>query len=425
MLWGGLRAFVGLRRRCEPLCADAEGTGLLGALGDVGRGIQPVSAHFGSPAQHIYVHVPFCGRRCSYCDFSIAVRKTVPWRTFNTAIMAEVAIRELALDPAALRSLYLGGGTPSKLGGEGLSELLGAFSHLLGVDELSTLREDLEVTIEVNPEDVSPRSVDQWVRAGVNRASLGVQSFDPAVLKWMHREHGAEDSLRAAKCLREGGIENLSVDLIFALPSLLKRDWTRDLDLALGLEPAHLSLYGLTVEPRTPLGRWSARGEVNEATEERFELEFLEADRRLVAAGFEHYEVSNYGLAGRRSVHNSCYWSGAPYLGLGPAAHGFDGSTRRWNISAYAAWSGAVSAGRDPLEGSESIGEQERTAESVYLGLRTTDGLSIRQNEQERVTSWVGQGWATLHADVVRLTPIGWLRLDALAAALTLARSRS
>jgi oxygen-independent coproporphyrinogen-3 oxidase len=339
--------------------------------------------------------------------------------------MAEVATRRLVLEPSELRSLYLGGGTPSKLGGDGLAALLRAFAHAMGVDELSTKESGIEITIEVNPEDVTPDNVFRWARAGVNRASVGVQSFDPAVLQWMHREHGPEDSARAVRWLREGGIPNLSVDLIFALPSVLERDWTRDLDLALGLDPAHLSLYGLTVEPRTPLGRWSARGQVTEAPEERFEMEFLEADRRLAQAGFEHYEVSNYGLPGRRSVHNSSYWSGVPYLGLGPAAHGFDGSTRRWNISAYAAWADAVNGGADPMEGSEPIGEDEREAETVYLGLRTTNGLRIRQNEQLMVTSWEAQGWAALDGDIVRLTPLGWLRLDALAASLTSSRSRS
>ena len=387
--------------------------------------VDQVTPHVGDPTSHIYVHVPFCGRRCTYCDFAIAVRRVVPWQAFNTAIMAELAIRRLQLDPAAIKSLYLGGGTPSKLGGVGIQELLAGFAQHLSVNEFSTMAQAPEITIEVNPEDVTSESVASWLAAGVNRASLGVQSFDPGVLSWMHREHGPADSLRAARLLRSGGIENISLDLIFAVPDTLGRDWEDDLTRALELEPDHLSLYGLTVEPRTPLGRWSARGEVAEAPEERFEAEFLSAHHRLLQAGFEHYEVSNYGRPGRRARHNSSYWSGASYLGLGPSAHGFDGATRRWNRSAYAAWDEAVRAGKDPLEGSEPIGTVEREAEEIYLGLRTIDGLDIRQSESMMVSQWQSEGWAVLEKLHVRLTPLGWLRLDALAAALTSLRSRS
>jgi oxygen-independent coproporphyrinogen-3 oxidase len=203
------------------------------------------------------------------------------------------------------------------------------------------------------------------------------------------------------------------------------RDWARDLDLALELRPNHLSVYGLTVEPQTPLGRWTARGQVSEAPEERYEQEFLLAHERLSAAGFEHYEVSNYGLPGHRAIHNSSYWTGAPYLGLGPAAHGFDGERRRWNRPAYAHWLEAVRAGADPLAGEESLGEAERTAEAVYLGLRTIDGLNLRQDEWMTVTAWIDAGWATRRGDVLVLSALGWLRLDALAASLTSLRSHS
>jgi oxygen-independent coproporphyrinogen-3 oxidase len=241
--------------------------------------------------------------------------------------------------------------------------------------------------------------------------------------------------------LRGAGILELSLDLIFAVPDHLNRNWTADLEQALSLDPDHLSFYGLTVEPHTPLGRWAERGEVSEAGEERYEQEFLEAHRTLTAAGFEHYEVSNYGRPGKRARHNSAYWSGAPYLGLGPSAHGFDGRTRRWNRSVYTDWLRVVEQGEDPVAGSETLTAEQREAERVYLGLRTVDGLDIRQNEVETVTAWVREGWAqwrvapqagvgapagqgpTAHRAAaprrLALTPEGWLRLDALAAALT------
>lgn len=373
---------------------------------------------------HVYVHVPFCGRRCSYCDFSIAVRRTVPVRAFIDAIMAELVTRRVGR-AVGLRTIYLGGGTPSKLGGPGVAELVRRLREHLAPDDLSTVSTPAEVTVEANPEDVDSGVAEAWAAAGVNRVSLGGQSFDPAVLQWMHRGHGPSAVSAAVQVLRGAGISNISLDLIFALPRELRRDWRRDLEMALALEPSHLSLYGLTVEPHTPLGRWRDRGAVQEAPEEEYEEEFLLAHELLGSAGFEHYEVSNFGLPGSRSAHNSAYWTGVPYLGLGPSAHGFDGAERRWNRSALAAWEQALGAGSDPVEGRERIGPSEAAAEEVYLGLRTTNGLTVRDDERKTVTSWVEQGWGTLHGDRLVLTARGWLRLDSLAATLTSLRSPS
>jgi oxygen-independent coproporphyrinogen-3 oxidase len=382
---------------------------------------------------HIYVHVPFCGRRCSYCDFSIAVRREVPVTEYVDAIMAELVTRRITSSSAPTRSIYFGGGTPSKLGGPGIRRLLAGIAHAIGVEKLSTSVDDLEVTVEANPEDVTEAAAREWVAAGVNRVSLGVQTFDPAVLKWMHREHTADQVGESVRILRGAGIRELSLDLIFALPDVLDRSWTRDLDEALKLDPDHLSLYGLTVEPATPLGRWTARGEVQQAPEERYADEFLEAHERLEGAGFQHYEVSNYSRPGRRARHNSSYWSGVPYLGLGPSAHGFDGAERRWNASAYAEWLRRVGLGVDPVEGRELLGPAEHAAEQVYLGLRTSDGLTILQSELKTVTPWLQAGWGRIGPDPeapdsagrLTLTASGWLRLDAIAAALTSLRSPS
>jgi len=382
--------------------------------------------------EHVYIHVPFCGRRCSYCDFAIAVRKQVPSAEFVDAVLAEIVSRGLSASGGRIRSLYFGGGTPSKLDPAELARLVAGIPRALGVGELSTIEASAELTLEANPEDVSADSAKAWRAAGLNRVSLGVQSFDPEVLRWMHREHGVERVSAAVRDLRSAGFESISVDLIFAVPDSLNRDWTRDLDQAIALKPDHVSLYGLTVEPHTPLGRWRARGEVDEAPEERYEAEFLEAAARLAGEGFEQYEVSNYGRPGQRAVHNSSYWRGVPYLGLGPSAHGFDGTERRWNRSAYADWLQSVESGADPIEGREELGVAERVAEGVYLGLRTVDGLSVQQSELTTVTRWVDAGWATLSgtagtesARVLRLTPTGWLRLDSIAATLTSLRSRS
>jgi oxygen-independent coproporphyrinogen III oxidase len=369
--------------------------------------------------RHVYVHVPFCARRCSYCDFSIAVRRDVPVDEYLGALDAELSTRFGGSPREAVDSIYFGGGTPSRLGGEGLVRALTL------VERHFPRAAGAEITAEVNPEDVAAKHVDAWRAAGVNRLSLGSQSFDDRVLTWMHRTHDSHAIGDAVATARSAGIDNLSLDLIFALPDALERDFERDVARLLALEPDHVSLYGLTVEPATPLGRWVERGTAVEQPEEGYEHEFLTAHRMLTAAGFEHYEVSNYARPGRRARHNSAYWTGAPYVGLGPSAHGFDSHVRRWNHRGYALWRDAALAGADPIEGCERLTDSNRVAESVYLGLRTDAGLAIADTDGGAIAPWIEAGWVTVGADRrLRCTPDGWLRLDALSAALTHHRSR-
>lgn len=365
--------------------------------------------------RHLYVHVPFCARRCSYCDFSIAVRSSVPVASYVESIALEIVRHDT--QRWDLDTIYLGGGTPSRLGA-GVADVVKI------VRDSASVAADAEITIEANPDDVAPEDVAAWSQAGVNRVSLGAQSFDPAVLEWMHRTHSVPQVPAAVETLRAAGITNISLDLIFALPDSLSRDWSADLDRTLELEPEHISLYGLTIEPHTPLGRWRARGQVVEAPEERYETEFMMAHERLGAAGFEHYEVSNFGRPGRRSRHNSSYWTGEPYAALGPSAHSFDGNVRSWNVAAYADWERRLCSGESVVAESESLSEENRLSERVYLGLRTTDGLRATDAEIAVARPWVDAGWAEILNRTIVLTATGFLRLDALAASLTLAGSR-
>ena len=368
-------------------------------------------------SRHVYVHVPFCARRCSYCDFAIAVRRTVPVDAFVHALEREIALRFPVVYQSPVDSIYLGGGTPSRLGADGVVRVLdlvrGGWPTGPGA----------EVTIEANPEDVTPDAVSQWRRAGATRVSLGVQSFNDAVLTWMHRTHDAARAAQSAHVLRNEGFD-WSLDLIFALPPEVSRSWSEDLSRAIELEPPHISCYGLTVEPHTPLLRWRERGEVHEADEERFESEFLEADRRLTAAGFEHYEVSNYARPGHRAVHNAAYWRRVPYVGLGPSAHSFDGQQRRWNVREYQAWLDRILDGADPVEGSEFLDESAREIEEAYLALRTTTGVPVTRENADSFERWGDRGWAKVVDGVGTLSPSGWLRLDSLVADLTDVRSR-
>ncbi len=368
------------------------------------------------PVRHLYIHVPFCARRCSYCDFSIAVRASTPVDEYTSALRTELGSG--VIEGSTLDTVYLGGGTPSRLGGRGVATVLSS------VRDHASIAANAEITIEANPDDVNDVAVAQWVAAGVNRVSLGSQSFDDSVLEWMHRTHDATQISHAVKTLRRGGISNLSLDLIFALPASLERSWERDLTLALDLEPQHISLYGLTVEAHTPIARWADRGAVVEGTEDAYEEEFLLASATMTAAGFEHYEVSNFARPRKASRHNSAYWTGAPYAGIGPSAHSFDGAVRRWNVSAYSAWVRCLADGKSFVAGEELLTAENRDSEEVYLGLRTRTGLRIDETELETVGRWVDAGWGELGDQHLRLSPTGWLRLDSLAADLAAKRAR-
>lgn len=343
----------------------------------------------------------------------------MPIDEYVDALRTEVELRYRDAGSWTVDTLYVGGGTPSRLGGAGVARMLEMLRARI------TLAPTAEVTLEANPEDIDRESAALWRDAGVNRLSIGSQSFDDRALAWMHRTHDALAIDRAVETARAAGIENMSLDLIFALPANSERSWAHDVTRALSLEPRHLSLYGLTIEPHTPLGRWHGRGDVVESPEDRYESEFLFAHDVLGAAGFNHYEVSNFGRSGYRSRHNSSYWSGVPYAGLGPSAHEFDGTTRRWNVRAYAEWVRRLAHGEDPIEDEEQLSDDNRTAEKTYLGLRTTDGLVLSGPELARVQSWVEAGWARLvDGGRLVLSPLGWLRLDSLAADLTHVRSR-
>jgi oxygen-independent coproporphyrinogen-3 oxidase len=376
-----------------------------------------VAVSFIVQAEHLYVHVPFCARRCVYCDFSIAVRSDVPVADFIEGVRRELSGRH-ANSEFSLATLYFGGGTPSKLGGEGMARLLEA------IGERAVMKTAAEVTIEANPEDVSNAAVRAWRKAGVNRVSLGVQSFNEGVLLWMHRTHDAEQARRSVQVLHEGGIDNVSIDLIFATPPNLDRSWERDVEEAVALRVAHVSAYGLTVEPHTPLGRRVARKDANEAPEESFEADFLAAHSILTRSGFEHYEVSNYGRSGRHSRHNWAYWQRASFGGIGPSAHEFDGAIRQWNVDPYVAWLEGVSKSGSAIAGNERIAESQSLDEMTYLGLRTQAGVRVGDDDMPVVGRWIDAGWAICDDNSnLRLTPLGWLRLDALANALTLSRS--
>jgi oxygen-independent coproporphyrinogen III oxidase len=364
---------------------------------------------------HVYFHVPFCARRCSYCDFAIAVRREVPSDAYAAALLREWQLWQH--DPVwdlsgEIQTIYFGGGTPSRISAETIARILERISSDRSVAP------GAEVTLEANPDDVTLALAAAWRQAGINRISLGVQSFDSSVLRWMHRVHSADQVPLAVDAVRCAGIQDLSIDLIFGLPAELERDWEADLAQAFHLAPHHLSLYGLTVEPHTVLGHRTGRGEVTPADDVRYAAEFLAAHQALNTRGYDHYEVSNACLPGHRARHNSAYWRRAPFIGLGPSAHSGFGNERRWNVRHWAEYERLIASGRSPMEGREELDDAAIQLEELYLGLRTKDGLSESCIPRPTLKAWEQTGWAVTTGGRTRLTAEGWLRLDALVASV-------
>ncbi|WP_405285585.1 radical SAM family heme chaperone HemW [Gaopeijia maritima] len=364
----------------------------------------------------VYLHAPFCARRCFYCDFAVDVRRSPDPGVWWTAIESELTAlrREGRVRLATpLRTVYVGGGTPSLLGPEAMAGV----RRILGDGRLSG--DALEWTAEANPESFDRAVADGWRRAGVGRISLGTQSFQEAPLRWMGRLHGADGAERAVRTVREAGFDSVSIDLIFGLPASVPRDWSADLDRVLALDVPHVSLYGLTAESGTPLGRAVRQGRTALAEETRYEEEYLEASERLRAAGYEHYEVSNFARPGHRSRHNGAYWTGVPYLGLGNGAHSYLPPERRWNVRDWSAYEEAVAAGRLPVDDRERVEGASRRLEEIWLGLRTDRGLlwSVDRPASARALgrSWMDRSLARLEGERLVLTPSGWLVLDRLA----------
>jgi oxygen-independent coproporphyrinogen-3 oxidase len=364
----------------------------------------------------LYVHVPFCARRCSYCDFAVQATREAPVFAWLDAVGTEM--RLLAEErgwngPLRLDTIYVGGGTPSLLGTGAMDALAERLAPYATWDA-----DAVEWTCEANPESFTPELAADWRRAGVNRVSLGVQTFHAPALKWMGRLHGPDGAARAMDAARGAGFDNVSVDLIFGFPKRLGRDWAADLHRALTLEPEHVSLYGLTAEAGAPLGRWVKEGREALADDDRYADEYLLAHRVLTAAGFRHYEVSNFGLAGRESRHNGIYWTGAPYAALGPGSHAFYPPLRRWNVRGWEDYRRALAAERLPVDGEETLDADGAALEAVWLGLRTDGGWPMHgagEDQAALAAEWEGRGWARVADGVLRLTAEGWLLLDRLA----------
>lgn len=324
----------------------------------------------------VYIHIPFCASRCSYCDFFSTLQMADAGVPYVDALIAEAKMRCTELRGEAVSTLYLGGGTPSQLPIPLLAKLV---DGLRGVLDLRGVE---EFTIEANPDDVTPEWCAAVTAMGVNRVSMGVQSFEDNILRNIGRRHDASQVVDAVRNLRDAGIDNISIDLIYGLPGQTVDSWTRTVEQAIALAPKHISAYGLTYEEGTRLWRQREAGEVMEVPEEQCLEMYRILVEKLTMAGFGHYEISNFALLGYYSRHNSSYWDETPYLGLGAAAHSYDGITRRSNPHDLQGYIDKISTGKPACE-VEEMTLWERYDERVMLGLRTARGVDVARLRED------------------------------------------
>jgi oxygen-independent coproporphyrinogen-3 oxidase len=328
-----------------------------------------------SPEPGLYVHVPFCSSLCPYCDFAVNLGTAARRARYVDLLLIEISLRARPESP--FDTLYFGGGTPSSLPIEGLRRILGTISAR------GWLASGCRVFLEANPEDVSDASLAGWRAAGVSTLSLGVQSLDPESLRFLGRRHSAEDAARAVARAGEAGFETVSVDLIYGLPGQTEERLRKDLDDAVALGPDHFSCYQLTVHEKTLFGRRKNEGSLEESSEGAQAALFRLTHQALESAGYEAYEVSNFARSHEhRSRHNQKYWAHAPYLGLGPSAHSFDGRTRAWNERSFFDWERRLRRGEIPVVGREGLSDEELLLETLMLRLRTRAGLDLNEIEK-------------------------------------------
>jgi oxygen-independent coproporphyrinogen-3 oxidase len=320
------------------------------------------------PIRHIYVHIPFCARICPYCAFYKDMLDRSQTQRFCEAVLCELQERT-GVFGIAPKTIYLGGGTPTALNTSQLEFLFGGFHQRL---DLSALE---EWTVEANPGSVSARKSVLLCKLGVNRISLGVQSWDNALLKILGREHNAEQAEQSFRILREAGCSNINVDLMFGLPGQTVQQWQQTLEKTVSLRPDHISAYCLTYEEDTEFFLRQSRGELKANPDS--DADFFEMGISILEeAGYEHYEISNYARPGFSSVHNRAYWSGQDYLGVGPSAFSTVGLRRWQNLADYRAYADRTLLGQSPIAATENLTSEMKHAERIALSLRTRDGLS-------------------------------------------------
>lgn len=325
------------------------------------------------PVAGIYFHIPFCRRACTYCDFHFSTNQEQQGPLLS-AMRDELMARRNELDEVPIGTIYFGGGTPSIVGWA----VIGSMMDLLRTS--FDLQAGAEVTLEANPDDITEENLAKWKEIGITRISLGTQSFREERLRWMARAHNAEQAVKSIALIAKAGFSSWTIDLIYGLPAMSLAEWDEQLTIAFDHGMPHLSAYCLTVEPRTALAHQVKKALVRMPGDEDQSAQFDRLMERMEEAGFDHYEISNFGRPGHWSRHNSSYWEGVPYLGIGPSAHSFDGRTRRWNVANNARYVDSIRTGT-PYWEQEVLSIAQRTNEALLTGLRTSAGVAIARLE--------------------------------------------
>lgn len=316
----------------------------------------------------IYIHIPFCRKACHYCNFHFSTSLALK-NGFLQALLNEIRLRQSYTGKEEIETIYFGGGTPSLL------EWTALHSVLAAIRSNFVLAADAEITLEANPDDITREKLEAWRLGGINRLSLGIQSFIEADLRWMNRAHSASQSMESLAMARSY-FSNITLDLIYGTPTLSDADWQQNVETALASGVQHLSCYALTVEPKTVLHKLIRENKLPDVNSNDQARQFLLLMDWLSARGWEHYEISNFSLPGNRSRHNSAYWQGKPYLGLGPSAHSFNGYSRQWNIANNALYIQSLERNELPFE-IEVLTKQEQLNEYIMTSLRTLEGLDL------------------------------------------------
>ncbi len=355
----------------------------------------------------IYLHIPFCKTRCIYCDFYSSTRSELRSH-YVTALCRELTMRKDYLKGEKVETIYFGGGTPSQLGKDDFTQIFDTIHELYGLEQSQ------EITLEANPDDLTPEYLGMLSTLPFNRISMGIQTFDDATLKLLNRRHNAQTAIEAVGRCREAGFRNISIDLIYGLPGETHERWENDLRQAIDLNVEHISAYHLIYEEDTPIYKMLKQHRIDEVDEDSSLQFFTLLMEHLQKAGYEHYEISNFCRPGKQSRHNTSYWKGIPYLGCGPSAHSFNGTTREWNVSSIDTYIKGIEENRRSFE-TEFLDPATRYNEFIITTMRTAWGTPIEKLKQEfgnemwdycrkMAAPYLANGKLEVHDGALRLT---------------------
>lgn len=370
----------------------------------------------------IYIHIPFCKQACNYCDFHFSTSLQY-MDEMTDAICKEIIMKKNRITEQ-VGSIYFGGGTPSLLSEKSLEKIFNTLTTHFSIAA------DAEITIETNPDDLDAKKIAELRKLPVNRFSIGVQSFFNEDLIWMNRAHNSTEAETCIKRSQDAGFENLSIDLIYGYPLLTDEKWLRNIHKTISLQIPHISAYSLTVEPRTALAAAIKKGKDIPVNDEQSAAQFIFLIDKLKNSGFDHYEISNFSLPGRHAVHNTNYWRGVPYLGIGPSAHGFNSNVRYLNIANNAKYISQISTGQ-LAETIEELDIYDRFNEYIMTSLRTMWGTDLKKIETEygkvfladtltNIKPFIQRDWLSHQNETLTLTPDGKLFADYIASELFL-----